>query len=364
MKNIKMILTNAFAPDVRVYKEARYLAEKGFDVEILCWDRENAYLDRETEILEGIRIRRFFPYSEYGTGLKQLGSFIKFINECRNYLKDKKYEYIHCHDLDGVIAGYFARQNHARLIFDMHEFYEVNGKKQKIRYIVRWVVNYFQNKSDYIIYVNEIQSKFMLNCNKIKLVYLPNYPDSKNYIGCKKKQSNKLRISYIGAVRQYNQLKNLIDACKDMDDVMVYIHGEGVDYKKLNAIKNDYNNVIVSGKYDFSESVKLFNETDLLYALYPVNNIQNITGYPVKLFETIITRTPIVGSVGTSLGGFIKEHDIGFVVDGSDVGEIRELIMRINQNRKILNDKIKNLQKIQFDYNWDEVVVNLDEIYD
>ena len=35
-----MILTNSFDPDLRVYKEAQYIASKGYEVEILCCDRE------------------------------------------------------------------------------------------------------------------------------------------------------------------------------------------------------------------------------------------------------------------------------------------------------------------------------------
>ena len=34
---VYMILTNGFDPDVRVYKEAKYLVEKNFEVTILCW---------------------------------------------------------------------------------------------------------------------------------------------------------------------------------------------------------------------------------------------------------------------------------------------------------------------------------------
>ena len=89
-----MILTNRFDPDVRVFKEAKYLVAKGFDVEILCWDRENEYRDRKTEDVEGITIRRFFPYAKYGTGYKQLVSFFRYIKECREYLKDEEYEYL------------------------------------------------------------------------------------------------------------------------------------------------------------------------------------------------------------------------------------------------------------------------------
>lgn len=363
MKTVKMILTNGFDPDVRVYKEAKYLVFRGFDVEILCWDRENEYINRENDIVDGIRIKRFFPYSKYGTGFKQFRSYIRFIKECKEYLNNESYQYLHCHDLDGIIAGYFINKNNSNLVFDMHEFYEVNGKKQKIRYLVRAMVNYLQNKSDYIIHVNKAQTKVMLNKNKQKLVYLPNYPEKENYNGCEKSKADKLRISYIGVVRQYNELKNLMDACKKMDDVKVSIHGSGVAYKELNDIKNNYNNVVVTGIYHYTESAKLYSETDLLYALYPTTSIQYLTSYPVKLFEAIITKTPIIVSKGTVLEDFVKEYGIGFTVDGSNVEDIRDLVKYINENRYILDEKIENLEKIQYDYSWEEVVKNLDEIY-
>lgn len=181
MKKVKMILTNSFDPDVRVYKEAKYLVAKGYDVEILCWDRENEYKDKDVEVIDGIRIKRFFPYARYGTGLKQLKAFYYFIIECREHLRNKKYDYLHCHDLDGVLAGYISRKNKSKIIFDMHEFYEVQGKKQRIRSIIRFIVNFMQNKSNYIIYVNDLQTTVMKDSNKKKIIYIPNYPDAENY---------------------------------------------------------------------------------------------------------------------------------------------------------------------------------------
>lgn len=358
-----MILTNRFDPDVRVYKEAKYLITKGFDVEILCWDRENEYKDRVTEYIDGIKIKRFFPYSEYGTGLKQIHPYIKFIQECKNYLNGKEYDYIHCHDLDGIIAGYLARKNKSSFIFDMHEFYEVNGKNQKLRYIVRGIVNFFQNRSSNIIYVNEVQTNVMSDINKKKLILLPNYPDRANYEGCEKSTANILRISYIGAVRQYNELKNLMDACNGIDNIKIAIHGVGVAYKRLKDIENNYDNVNVTGKYDYTESAALYGNTDVLYALYPLDNLQNKTAYPIKLFEAIITKTPIIVNEGTALEEYVIKNGIGFAVDGSNIQDIRKLIKYINGNRHSLDEKIKNLEKIQYNYSWEEVVNNLDKIY-
>ncbi len=54
MAIVKMILTNGFEPDLRVYKEAKYLISKGHKVEIICWDREARYKDKPNEIIEVI----------------------------------------------------------------------------------------------------------------------------------------------------------------------------------------------------------------------------------------------------------------------------------------------------------------------
>lgn len=363
-KRVKMILTNRFDPDVRVYKEAKYLVEKGFDVEILCWDRENEYKDRETEVIDGISIKRFFPYAKYGTGLKQIKSYIRFLKECKGYLKGQSYDYLHCHDLDGVIVGYVVKGVNIKLVFDMHEFYEALGHKQKIKYMVRSLVNYMQSRSDFIIYVNKLQTDVMSIKNIKKIIFLPNYPEASNYVGAEKGYSNKLRISYIGAVRQFNELKNLMDACKDIKDVQILIHGSGVDYKRINNIKNDYKNVKVTGVYHFKESAKLYSKSDILYALYPIKSLQYRMSYPVKLFEAIITKTPIIVSKGTVLEEFVKQNSIGFVVDGSNVEEIKSLVNSINKNRNILDEKSKSLERIQFDYSWEEVVKNLDKVYE
>ena len=78
-KKIYMILTNGFDPDVRVYKEAKYLVTEGFNVEIICWDRKCEYVDRNEEVIDGINIKRFCIPSKPGTGMKQIIPYIKFI---------------------------------------------------------------------------------------------------------------------------------------------------------------------------------------------------------------------------------------------------------------------------------------------
>lgn len=361
--NVIMIVTNRFDPDVRVLKEAEYLTSKGYNVEILCWDRENEYLDKPVENINKVKVRRFFPYSKYGTGLKQINSFIKFIIECRKYLKHKEVHFIHMHDLDGAIVGIMAKCFKSKLVFDMHEIYELQTNSKILRLLIRLLVKLIQRKVDFIIYLNEYQIFKMNNKLRDKLVYLPNYPDKRNFINTNKNKSKKLRISYIGMVGKFEIFRNLFEACKDLDSVEISIHGSGIAYEKLKDIELNYNNVRVTGKYHFSQSSKLYNECDLLYAVYPMSSLQNRVAQPIKYFEAIITTTPIVVSRGMLLEKEVLDKNIGFVVNGEDVEDIKKLIMSILEDRSILEQRRKELDKIKEKYVWEEVVKNIDYIY-
>ena len=66
-KRVKMLLDNNFQPDVRVYKEARFLVERGYDVEIIAMDKKNEKLDKQDEVMDGIKVHRLYPRSKYVT---------------------------------------------------------------------------------------------------------------------------------------------------------------------------------------------------------------------------------------------------------------------------------------------------------
>ena len=362
-KKVFMIVTNRYDPDVRVHKEAMYLVSKGYEVEVLCWDRENEYLQKEFETIDQVKIKRFFPYAKYGSGLKQVKSFIKFMIETKKYLSKCDYAFLHCHDLDGVIVGLYSNKKKAKSIFDMHEMYEILGKNKKVKYIVRTIVRLFQSKCDYTVYVNEIQKKSMKNNTKRKCIYLPNYPSIQKYMAVDKYNNNKLRISYIGAVREFHTLKILMDACRELENVQVNIHGAGVAYEALSRISKEYNNVNVTGRYNINQIAEFYQHTDILFIVYPIDNIQYKLSYPVKFYEAIVTKTPVIVAKNSVLDEFLSKHDIGFAVSDDDVLELSDLIKKIEKDRKIIETKENNFNDIQYTYSWEKVVQKLDIIY-
>ncbi len=355
MKRIIMILTNGFNPDVRVYKEAKYLVDNGFQVEILCWDRECEHIDKVEEIINGIHIKRFLIKSKAGTGMKQILHFIKFIKNVKKYLSSIDYNYIHCHDFDGIIVGLFSKKcKNAKIFFDMHEIYSDYSYAKNLFF--QTIFKRVLKKSDAIIYVNDEQIKTI--DEKYKLVYLPNYPEAEAFMPIKKEIYDKVRINYIGSVRDYDSLKKLAEI-KD-ENLEINIYGIGTAYEQL---KTEYanSNIKMHGKYNgLIESGNIYRNTDVLYCVYNPNVKNWRTAYPIKLFEAILTETPIIVADGTIMGEFVKNKKIGETVDYNNIESINQAINKIIDNYTYYT---KNIKQISNNYKWENVSKNLDKIY-
>jgi len=356
VNDVYMILTNGFDPDVRVYKEAKYLVAKGFNVEILCWDRKCEYTEKTEEILDGIRIKRFHILSKPGTGMKQLGAYFKFIASVRNYLKNKKYSYLHCHDFDGILTGLVTKgYKKCKLIFDMHEIYKnyAYAKNKLFDIIFRYILN----KSDYIIYVNDEQINNFEDKIKTKLLYLPNYPVKSLYNPINKTNNNNIRVNYIGAVRDVESLKTLAK----VSNCEVGIYGIGTAYETLKNEFTDKSNVTFYGRFNgIKEAGEIYRNTDILYCVYNPEVENWRTAYPVKLYEAIVTETPIIVSDNTKVSKFVNDYYIGLSVKYGDVKKLEESIEYIKEN---YNAYKKSIRKISDNYNWEEIVKNIVGIY-
>ena len=65
-----MLLTNSFNPDPRVHQEAKTLVENGYDVTILCWDRDLKAPPHE--VIDEIIIERIYVRSTHGRESTQI----------------------------------------------------------------------------------------------------------------------------------------------------------------------------------------------------------------------------------------------------------------------------------------------------
>ncbi len=373
-KKIIMLLNNGFAPDLRVYKEAKFLKEQGNNVEIICMDRKNEYKDKPKEIFDGINITRFYPRTDKTTRLidkytiiKKLKYFIyffwllKFIREVKKYLKsNNEYEILHCHDLEMALCGVLFFRN-KKVVFDMHEYYS-NKKNKILNFFISKIVKYVQKRCKWIVHVNDFQVKDVRQ--REKLVYVPNYPEKRKFTDFKHKDSEKLRISYTGYVRHYIPLINLMKAVDKLNNVYVTINGEGGAYQRLKDDSRELKNSELTGKYDHNDIAKFYENSDLLYCVYNQQNKNDETAIPTKFYEALLTKIPLIVSKNSAMGDFVKKYNIGFEVDGTDYMDIKNVVDEILNNPNLLKEKAENIKNSNFEeFTWEKISLNLNKIY-
>lgn len=356
-----MILTNSFKTDNRVLKEARTLVENGYEVEVLAWDREGELREKLKDEVEGIKVRRFFIETKYGTGIKQLIGFYKFCLSIRKYLKDSKFDILHCHDLDGAIVGYFVKSKVK--IIDLHEFYDNENLNFFRRNLQKIIGDYFIKKFNKIIVCSDFQKdEYSLKTTK-EILVLYNYPLKKEYIGFKKKKDDKnIRIRYAGVVRDFYSLSNLIKIGNKFKNLKIYINGSGIALEKIKSLKRN-ENIDITGVFYPKELKKFYENTDLTYAVYENNRKNTIKGIAVKVYESLALRIPIIVMKNTVIGNLVEKYDIGFVVDEPIEKSLEELFKKILNNKNLIENKIENLNKKDFNFFWEEQEKNFINFY-
>jgi glycosyltransferase involved in cell wall biosynthesis len=362
--NIIMISTSGLDVDPRVYNEALTLINAGHTVEVLSWDREQTSDGKEYTEIDGIKIKRFFPKSQFGTGFKQIIPFLRYISEVRNYLKSCKFDVVHGQDIDGAFIGTLVKKN-KKLVWDMRELYDCfnHGRFKSFLYegFARWCflnINGLITAIDYQIERYNPKIKINTVCETIL-----NTPEETIFEGFCRKKSDSLRIAYIGSVRQFDELKLLMDAGSLFNNVQIKIHGSGPVLSNLKSIKNISSNVEMTGQFNYKDTKNLYEETDILYVVYDKNKENQKYGIPIKGYEAIYTATPVITGDGTYFAEFVKENDIGFVISGESKNELINLVTKIIKNKTVLEDKIKNLKKIQFLYSWNKQADKLKKFY-
>ncbi len=357
-----MLLTNGFDPDVRVYKEANHIVKQGHDLTILCWDRKCEY--EKVQYLNGYKIIRLHIPSIYGTGFRQIIPYIKFLIKAKEHIQSNSYDIIHCHDLDAATTILLLPLKRRTFVFDMHEIY-VKKSNKIYNFFVSLLLNRLHDKAKFIIGVTDCQKKYISNRNIYKYISLPNYPCSQTYTSINKEKSRLIRIAYIGSVRDYKSLKILIDvATKYKGKYIFRIDGMGsafdhlIEYTKSNDLE-----CILTGKFNGVKDIsRLYQTTDVLYCAYDNDNNNWSQAIPVKLYEGIITETPMIVNRGGEAAKLVKEYDIGYVIDINDFASFDQLLLKINDDTSY-KKKIENIKKIKHFFDWDEIVKHLDVIY-
>jgi glycosyltransferase involved in cell wall biosynthesis len=364
-----MLLTNAFDPDPRVHQEASALVDHGYDVTILCWDRDHKFPPEE--VIDGITIERIYVHSTHGRGSAQVPFLVLFWLKAYAKARKNGFGIVHCHDFDTLPLGYFlAKGKKAKLVYDAHESYVdmLINVPIWLKKAIYNTENFLLRRIDLLITVGEILRETFEKRGVRRSCVVGNWKDptkfkfSPDALEKEKRRLNisngQLVISFIANLGKERQIEPLVEAVKDTPGITLIVGGDGPCRGIVQEAAESYSNIIYLG-YVHPSRVPFYTAiSDIVFYGFDPSNPNSEFSAPNKLFEALAAgRAVLTGDFG-EIGRIVKETQCGLILSGFSEREIKASFSKFAP--EVLNRMKDNASKaVLGEYNWEKAASTL-----
>jgi glycosyltransferase involved in cell wall biosynthesis len=374
--------------DPRVYKEAKELLKKNFDITVLCWSREDSGYPLKDEY-EGIKIERVphrIPPPD-ASRLTRGAPYLKLVRDMARAIKRHRPDILHCHDTDTLLEASIAhRKLKMPFIFDSHEDYPamVIQRYPLLAKGTTFLEKFLIGNVDHVIAATAgIQRKFDNMDKDTTLVY--NSRPTEDFVLISGKERSRLRkslgftpddfvLGYAGMMGKTHSTDLLIKALSTMTEPensnvkLLLIGGPEHEYKRTSQLIKDTGvdkRAKVLPMMPFQEIMKYYQVMDAGAIIYqPSPNL--IVAAPNKLFEFMGLGLPMIAHDYPEMRSIL--HDNGrasILVDPTDMKAIIGAVETLANDpalRKKYSKRLKELLKNR--YNWELQRRNLYTVYE
>lgn len=304
-----------------------------YEIHVITWNREGLTLKEKGNFHAYYCIA---PYADAKAKISGMFGYKKYIQKTFNKIHPDIIIASHWSNLI-LVAG--TKTKGQKLIYENLDIptggYIVRKTSQLLE---KWALR----KTDLIIHASRF---FMpLYPKRIPQIILENKPAFAPNFSHKKPQ-HPLRISFIGRIRYKEILINLVDALKNDNRYKLYFHGSGEDFSFMQKYCKNVENVTFTGEYKYEDVVKLYHQSDIIWAAYPNKDYNVVYAISNKFHESSYVGIPCVYSDHTKLADFVEEKEIGLVVNPYDTNKIKALFSKIYDNKIDLETIKKNMIK-------------------
>lgn len=172
---------------------------------------------------------------------------------------------------------------------------------------------------------------------------------------CTLVNSKTVRIGYFGVISYIDKNIKLMDYfCNEQDFKLVYAGVYDKSASLQTHVKDRHiDNVVFYGAFNNDDKEELYENVDMINAIYGNESLIVSSALPNKLYDAILYKKPIIVSENTFLSKIVEEYNLGISVDinTNPVNRIREYIRDFNEDLFNLGAK-RLLEKCQRDNNY------------
>ena len=367
MLNISIINQFASTPDLaghsRQYDIASYLSSKGCKIRVYSSDfslsqRKFTKLTKnqiiKMEIIENIEWYwlKVIPYKK--NNLRRIFNLISFcfnlisILTAHSFIKNKKPDLIYASSPQlpaAFISLLFAKFINIPFIFEVRDLWPQvlidQGSGNRENFLIR-ILKIFEiflyKNSNHIFVLSENAIKYIKERGGRKITFLPNGPELKffKYYALPKEINGfnlgrPFKILYTGAHGESNDLKNVLDAAKILDELPIEFNfiGDGTEKEKLQDYAKNFKNVNFFDPIPKTEIPSILATSDAI--ILSLKNIQ-VFKYgisPNKLYDAYAIGRPVISTVEGSINDEIRKYKVGVTCKGEDPRILSETIKEL-----------------------------------
>ncbi len=286
--------------------------------------------------------------------VRRLLSYLRFFVFAFRKLRQVHPDTVHCSGIDSlliaVLISFVRKISIIYEVCDIRECY-LSDRKTVMTLFIPAFEKLLLKKVDLLIITSEMfyDAYYKGRIEKDRVLYIPNSPDLSFFKDYKKQTHEKFTIGFIGGIRYLDQLKMLVDAGSQIDDVRIFFAGGNSQVggeSKLKAYAEGKKNITFLGRYDYATQIcALYEKADCIYSVYDADNPNVRIALPNKLYEAVYCELPIIVANGTNLANIVNKYGIGISVPHNNTAELVEKIRSLAKKDSFYLSIVKNCQE-------------------
>jgi hypothetical protein len=307
--------------DMRINKEVKSLSESGFAIDFLGVGptQEFCYVKDQVANLYFIKGDR-----------KSKVTLLKYFFRCAKQLLVKRYHSVHVINEPQLIALWPLLFVQRRVILDLFDsiFLRLNKSGQQLSVIKRVVYAPVSK----VIVTDENRFYLLPKWQQKSAVVLPNYPYRYENLPPKKVVRTGVSIMYYGWLGEARGTKTVRELLRQSTTIEILMAGWFAD--ELSRELLHHPQVKWLGILPQQEAIAIAAaEADYILCVYAPSNENNINASPNKIYDAILTSTPVIINPEVKISDFVRENVLGYVMDAYETESYQAMVQYLVKHK-------------------------------
>lgn len=319
MKSVAFVRATGIFDDSRATKEIIALAQGGYRVCVLSWDRYGNAREKNRKVFGDFPNVRFFYFSARipnGIGLRNLDKLLQWNWWIRKTIEGLDgVDYIHICNLDsGLFVGGCLKRKGAKLVYDIFDYYvDSHSIPAFLRSWVEKLETSLINRADLCIICTEERMEQLEKSRPRKVCVIHNAPDVPALEAVSQEQYD---YSYCGSFGARRLLWEILSEYPSHANFRFCFAGYG-DYVEKCRELTQYSNFTFAGSIPYGEVLDIEAKSRVISAIYEPSIRNHRLCAPNKFYEGLALGKPIIVCRGTGIDRIVERERCGVVISYS-----------------------------------------------